>query len=57
MKCVLIIVAQLDIYDYIGFFNSIKTGDSELEATCTGIALTSACVDYNVSYFHDDKYA
>ena len=56
MKCVLIIVAQLDIYDYIGFFNSIKT-DSELEATCTGIALTSACVDYNVSYFHDDSYA
>ena len=57
MKCVLIIVAQLDMYDYIGFFNSIKTGDSELEATCTGIALTSACVDYNVSYFHADSYA
>ena len=52
----MITVAQLDIYDYISSFNSIDINDSELEATCTGIALTSACVDYNVSYFHDDIY-
>ena len=28
----------------------------QLEATCTGIILTGASIDYNVSYFHVDSY-
>ena len=44
------------IYDYFLSFELVFVNVFQLEATCTGIILTGARIDYNVSYFHVDSY-
>ena len=49
-------VIQSSLYNYFLSFELVFVNVFQLEATCTGIILTGARIDYNVSYFHVDSY-